>query len=226
MELTILHLYPDCMSLYGEYANVAVLRRHLEAMRVSVRVDTALFEDTPDFSRADFIDMGAGAERTQKAALSALLPHREALKAAVDRGAVVLFTGSAMELLGASITGADGRVWPCLGFADFTTRETGNRSPEDVVARASLWESFVVGFMNKCSETFGVAAPLFDQVERGPGPGGPRLPGGGLCGRQCVRHPPHRPHPGEEPGLHRFPHPPPVPAQGLAAAGTAPRAAL
>ena len=30
MELTILHLYPDCMSLYGEYANLAVLRRHLE----------------------------------------------------------------------------------------------------------------------------------------------------------------------------------------------------
>ena len=179
MELTILHLYPDCMSLYGEYANVAVLRRHLEAMRVSVRVDTALFEDTPDFSRADFIYMGAGAERTQKAALSALLPHREALKAAVDRGAVVLFTGSAMELLGASITGADGRVWPCLGVADFTTRETGNRSPEDVVARASLWESFVVGFMNKCSETFGVAAPLFDQVERGPGNAGDGSPGEG-----------------------------------------------
>ena len=178
MELTILHLYPDCMSLYGEYANVAVLRRHLEAMRVSVRVDTALFEDTPDFSRADFIYMGAGAERTQKAALSALLPHREALKAAVDRGAVVLFTGSAMELLGASITGADGRVWPCLGFADFTTRETGNRSPEDVVARASLWESFVVGFMNKCGVVTGVETPLLTGLDLGFGNGKERGPEG------------------------------------------------
>ena len=37
MELTILHLYPDCMSLYGEYANLAVLRRHLRAAGVSVR---------------------------------------------------------------------------------------------------------------------------------------------------------------------------------------------
>ena len=73
MELTILHLYPDCMSLYGEYANVMVLQRHLEAMGVSVTVETALFEDTPDFERADFIYMGAGTERTQKAALSALL---------------------------------------------------------------------------------------------------------------------------------------------------------
>ena len=32
MELTILHLYPECMSLYGEYANIAVLRRRLEAL--------------------------------------------------------------------------------------------------------------------------------------------------------------------------------------------------
>ena len=34
MELTILHLYPDFMSLYGEYANVTVLRRRLEALGV------------------------------------------------------------------------------------------------------------------------------------------------------------------------------------------------
>ena len=96
MELTILHLYPDCMSLYGEYANVMVLRRHLEAAGVSVTVETALFEDAPDFEHAGFIYMGAGPERTQKAALSALLPHKDALKAAVDRGAFLLFTGNAM----------------------------------------------------------------------------------------------------------------------------------
>lgn len=173
MELTILHLYPDCMSLYGEYANVAVLRRHLEAAGVSVTVETALFEDTPPFDRADFIYMGAGTERTQKAALAALLPHRDALKAAVDRGAAVLFTGNAMELLGASITQEDGgKAWPCLGFADFTTEETGYQSQGDVVARTSLWGSFVVGFMNKCSDTYGVTTPLFGLVERGPGNAG------------------------------------------------------
>ena len=166
MELNILHLYPDCMSLYGEYANVAVLRRHLEAAGVSVTVETALFEDTPDFERADFIYMGAGTERTQKAALTALLPHKDALKAAVDRGAVVLFTGNAMELLGASVTDAAGKVRPCLGFADFTTVEHDCRYPCDVVARTGLWEGDVVGFMNKCSVTLGVAAPLF-RVEVG-----------------------------------------------------------
>ena len=166
MDLTILHLYPDCMSLYGEYANLTVLRRHLEAMGVSVAVESALFEDAPDFERADFIYMGAGTERTQKAALEALLPHKEAFQAAVGRGAVVLFTSNAMEALGASVTDVKGKVWPGLGFAGFTTAETDKRYPCDVVASAELWEGNVVGFMNKCSATVGVTTPLF-RVEVG-----------------------------------------------------------
>ena len=165
MELTMLHLYPDCMSLYGEYANVMVLRRHLEAMGVSVTVKSALFEDAPDFESAGFIYMGAGTERTQKAALSALLPHKDALKAAVGRGAVVLFTGNAMELLGKEIKDAKGKVWSCLGFADFTTEEFDQRDPGDVVAYSELWGQAVVGFMNKCSITRGVTTPLFSHVE-------------------------------------------------------------
>lgn len=167
MELTILHLYPDSMSLYGEYANVAVLRRHLEAMGVSVAVEAALFEDTPDFEHADFIYMGAGTERTQKAALSALLPHKEGLQAAIARGAVVLFTGNAMELLGASVTDAAGNAWEGLGLAAFTTVESNKRTPGDVVAHTDLWDSPAVGFMNKCSVTRGVEQPLFSRLSLG-----------------------------------------------------------
>ena len=188
MELTILHLYPDCMSLYGEYANVAVLRRHLEAMGVSVTVESALFEDTPDFERAGFIYMGAGTERTQKAALAALLPHKEAFQAAVDRGAVVLFTGNAMEALGASVTDAAGKVWPALGLADFTTVETDKRTPEDVVAHTALWESAAVGFMNKCSTTKGVNAPLFDRLSLGFGNEDEKGPEGYVSGNVFATH--------------------------------------
>ena len=49
MELNILHLYPDLMNLYGEYANLAGLRRHLGVMGVQTAVETAAPEDTPDF---------------------------------------------------------------------------------------------------------------------------------------------------------------------------------
>ncbi len=169
MKLQILHLYPDAMSLYGEYANVLALRRRLEALGVSVSLDKALFEDVPDFARADFIYMGAGTERTQKAALTALLPHRDALQTAVDRGAVLLFTGNAMEVLGASVTDRWGKVWPALHFASFTTVETDRRTPHDVIAAPVLWEPEAVGFMNKCSYTAGVETPLFSSLPMGLG---------------------------------------------------------
>ena len=167
MELNMVHLYPDVMSLYGEYANIAVLRRHLEALGVTVAVKAVTCEDAPDFTGADFIYMGAGAERGQKCVLEKLRPHGDGLKAAIEAGAVVLFTGSAMELLGQSVTDSKGKVWPALGLAGFASVETDQRDPGDAVARTSLLDWPVVGFMNKCSVTSGVTAPLFDALTLG-----------------------------------------------------------
>ena len=167
MELNILHIYPDCMSLYGEWANVAVLTRMLEAMGAKVNVRRLLLDETPDFSDADFLYLGAGTERTQKAALTAMKDHVPALREALDRGAVALFTGNAMEILGKSVTDQQGKVWPGLGLAEFTTVETDRRDPEDVIAHSPLWDAPVVGFMNKCSTTAGVDKPLFDRLSLG-----------------------------------------------------------
>ena len=188
MNLNILHLYPDCMSLYGEYANLAVLKRHLEAMGVSVTVEKVTLDDTPDFSDADFIYMGAGTERTQKAALTALEGRGPELKSALDRGAVVLFTGNAMETLGASVTDGAGKVWPGLGLAEYATVETDKRVPEDVVAHSTLWDSPVVGFMNKCSVTRGVTSPLFDSLSLGLGNEGEKGAEGYVSGNLFATH--------------------------------------
>ena len=167
MELNMVHLYPDLMSLYGEYANLAVLRRHLEALGAAVTVKAAACEEAPAFTGADFIYMGAGTERGQKYALEKLLPHGDALKTAAGAGAVVLFTGNAMETLGASVTDAAGRVWPALGLAEFVTVENDKRDPVDVIAHTSPLDRPVVGFMNKCSVTRGITSPLFDRLSLG-----------------------------------------------------------
>lgn len=167
MELKIIHLFPEMMSLYGEYANLAILRRKLEAMGVSVTVESISCDDAPDFSAADMIYMGAGTERSQKAALRRLLPHADALRSAEARGAVLLFTGNAMETLGRTITDAAGAVHEGLALAAFTTEETEKRDPCDVVAASALWDDPVVGFMNKCSVTKGVETPLFPSLSLG-----------------------------------------------------------
>lgn len=167
MELTIIHLYPDAMSLYGEYANIAVLRRHLESLGAAVTVREVSLEDEMDLSGGDVVYMGAGTEKRQKAVMASTSHHAAGLKAAAGDGVVLLFTGNAMETLGASVTDAAGNVWPGYALADFTTVETDRRVPGDVVAATPLWESPAVGFMNKCSVTRGVRTPLFSKLALG-----------------------------------------------------------
>ena len=69
MELKILHFYPDLMSLYGSYANVSILKRTLEEMGNTVTVERVELGGDADLTHADFVYMGAGTERAQKAAL-------------------------------------------------------------------------------------------------------------------------------------------------------------
>lgn len=76
MELKLLHFYPDLMSLYGSYANVSILKRTLEAMGNTVAVERVRPGEDADIADADFIYMGAGTERAQKAALADFGPVR------------------------------------------------------------------------------------------------------------------------------------------------------
>lgn len=188
MELTILHLYPECMSLYGEYANIAVLRRRLEALGAAVKVREITLEEAADFSGADFIYMGAGTERRQKNVLTAGQRYAPALREAAEGGAVLLFTGNAMETLGASVTDAAGKVWPGYGLAEFTTVETDRRDPGDVVAESSLWDAPAVGFMNKCSATHGITSPVFSELPLGFGNEAEHGPEGYVSGNVFATH--------------------------------------
>ena len=169
MELKIFHFYPDLMSLYGSYANVSVLKRMLEAMGNTVTVEAVLPGQEADLSSADFLFMGAGTERAQKAALKDFVRYAEAVKSAAEAGVTMLFAGTAMELLGKSITDAEGNTYEGIGLADFTATQGKKRFVEDVYGHTELYGDAVVGFMNKCSILSGVETPLLSAVELGYG---------------------------------------------------------
>jgi len=162
MELKLLHLYDDVMNLYGEYANVSVLARFLADLGVDVSVDTLSLYEQQDISGYDFYYMGSGTERKQKLALSQLAKYRDALSDACDAGKVMLFTGNSFELLGDKITDADGREYECLHLAPFETVEGKRRIVGDCIADFDGFSDVLVGFINKCSKTYGVEQPLFN----------------------------------------------------------------
>lgn len=171
MELNILHFYPDLMSLYGSYANVSILKRTLEDMGNTVTVTPILPGQEADLVHADFVYMGAGTERAQKAALADFARFAEPLKAAAESGVTMLFAGNSMELLGRSITDDGGKVYAGLGLADFTSVQRKKRFVEDVYGHTDLFEDAVVGFINRCSVIIGVETPLVTGMDMGFGNG-------------------------------------------------------
>ena len=169
MDIKILHFYPDLMSLYGSYANVSVLKRALEAMGNTVTIETVAPGQEADVAGADVLFMGAGTERAQKAALKDFARFGEAVKAAAESGAAMLFCGTAMELLGKTITDAEGNTYDGIALAGFTATQGKKRLVEDVYGHTTLYAQPVVGFMNKCSVLSGVETPLLTDLELGCG---------------------------------------------------------
>lgn len=178
MELRIIHVYPDLMSLYGSYANVAVVKRCLEALGGTVEVETLVPGREADLAGADFLFMGAGTERSQKTALQDFARFGGAVKAAAEDGAAMLFAGTAMELLGETVTDCQGAVYRGIGLAGFTSLQGTRRIVGDVYGATDLYPGAVVGFMNKSSTISGVETPLLTSLEMGFGNEAEREPEG------------------------------------------------
>ena len=178
MELRFIHFYPDLMSLYGSYANVTVLKRYLEELGNTVAVTAVEPGQEAELSGADFLFMGAGTERSQKAALADFSRFGQAVKTAAESGVSMLFAGTAMELLGRTVTDDAGTVYEGIGLAGFTSVQGKKRFVEDVYGTTALYPEAVVGFMNKCSVVSGVETPLLTEVQMGFGNEAERGPEG------------------------------------------------
>lgn len=178
MNFTFLHFYPDLMNLYGSYANVALLRRHLEQLGHTVTVTPIHPGETADLATADFVFMGAGTERRQAAALHDFVRYRKDMKLAATDAIPMLFCGTAMDLLGTTIKDARGVVRAGIELADFSTTQMEHRIVGDVYGHTSFYEDALVGFMNKCSKSIGIDTPLLTTVEMGYGNEGLKTPEG------------------------------------------------
>ena len=160
MKLKLLHLYGDTLNLYGEYANMEILARSLRNLGHEVRVDELHLGDEKEISGYDLYYMGAGTEQRLKQTIPALLKYKETLQKALDAGKVLLFTGSACDLLGISLTDSEGKTYPCLGFGTFESVEGKRRITGDCVGTMDGVEGDLVGFINKCSVSKNVDRPL------------------------------------------------------------------
>lgn len=185
MKIKILHLYHDLMNLYGEYANISVLCRHLESVGAKVELDKVSVGDDFNLSEYDFIYCGAGTERNQIIALDDLKTHSDELIAYAENEKTALFTGNSLEMLGNVIFDRYGFEHSAAKLADFSVYQGGasyimyleknsldsveadflirndTRITGDAIFTADFIEKPVVGFVNKCGFIEGSFTPLF-----------------------------------------------------------------
>ena len=167
--MKLLHLYHDLMNLYGDYANVAAMKRILEKSGEPVTVDRLSLGDNADVLNYDFIFIGSGTEKNQRVALEDFRRYTDVLNACIDSGKVLLLTGNAFEMLGKAVTDAHGSRFDGLNLFGFTvTEQNKTRNTADAIFSCDFLDRPLVGFVNKCSVIDGVDNPLF-RVQMGLG---------------------------------------------------------
>ncbi|HEY1356405.1 MAG TPA: glutamine amidotransferase [Solirubrobacterales bacterium] len=175
-ELRLLALYPDQMNIYADRGNILFLQRRCEWRGIGFAYAAAGPGESFDPAAHDFLYLGGGQDRDQRAvAADMVTTKREALAAAVDDGAVMLAVCGGYQLLGHSYQLEDERL-PGIGLADIrTVREPGPRLIGNVAIEADLGEGprTIAGFENHGGRTYlGEGAEPLGRVIKGFGNNG------------------------------------------------------
>ena len=147
MKLTIGHLYPDLMNLYGDRGNVICLVRRCQWRGI----DVAIKEVSPDI-----LFMGGGQDRQQKLVAEDFKKGRgEEIKEFVENGGVGLFICGGYQLMGKFYRPAEGPDLEGLGVFDVETYHFGKEKPRCIGNVAVSWQGkTLVGFENHGGRTY------------------------------------------------------------------------
>ena len=90
MKLTIGHLYPDLLNLYGDRGNIQCFRKRLEWRGIEAEVIPFLSGDAIDCAGLDIILLGGGSDREQELVCGQLQNIKQDFKDYVENDGGVL----------------------------------------------------------------------------------------------------------------------------------------
>ena len=172
MKITIAHLYPDMLNLYGDSGNIAVLKHRLEARGIDADVKTYAIDDDIDFENTDIIFIGGGGEREQLAVAKRLNELSDEMKTYAENGGVILAVCGGFEVLGKYYKTYDSTV-ECAGVLDIATEYSDKKIVGNAVIKSDILGTTIVGFENHSGKTYiGENSTPFGMVIRGFGNNG------------------------------------------------------
>ncbi|MCW2529180.1 MAG: hypothetical protein JWM76_4040 [Pseudonocardiales bacterium] len=144
-SLTLVHLYPREMNIYGDTGNVIVLRQRLAWRGLAVDVIPVMVGDAIP-TRADVILGGGGQDAAQGDIGADFVAKAPTLRAMADDQVVMLAICGTYQLLGHEFLTRDGRHIDGIGVLDVTTlgsdtRLIGNHILETEYGRLAGYEN-------------------------------------------------------------------------------------
>lgn len=168
MKITIGHLYPDLLNLYGDRGNVQCLLKRCQWRGIEAEVISFEQDDVVDFSKLDIVLLGGGSDREQMLVCEKLKAVQDSFKAYVEDNGVVIALCGGYQLLGNYSKTEQGTV-EGLGILDIYTEEAKDRLLGNVVMKSELCEMPVVGFENHGGRTYIKDYKPFGKVLHGSG---------------------------------------------------------
>ena len=150
--LTIVHLFPELLNLYGDGGNVIALTRRLQWRGLPVEVREIGMGDAMDFAQADIVFIGGGADREQMIVKDAMVARKSELSAYVADGGVLLAVCGGYQFLGHSYA-MDDVVVEGLGVIDMETVRGEGRLIGNAVIQSDICDAPIVGFENHGGRT-------------------------------------------------------------------------
>lgn len=153
MKLTIGHLYPELLNLYGDRGNIQCMMKR--SLWRGIEAETIAFglEDSIDFSKLDIVLLGGGSDREQRIVCSRLRDIRENFHHYVEDGGSVLAVCGGYQLLGHYYKTEEDTL-EGLSLVDLYTEQGSPRLIDNIVLENPDFSLPIVGFENHGGRTY------------------------------------------------------------------------
>ena len=152
MKITIGHLYPDLLNLYGDRGNIQCLMKRCLWRGIEAETIAYGLDDRIDFSKLDIVLLGGGSDREQMLVCEKLKEIQKDLKAYVEDNGVVIAICGGYQLLGNYYKTDQGMI-EGLKLVDMSTEQGKGRLIGNIVMQSDLFDMPIVGFENHGGRT-------------------------------------------------------------------------
>ncbi len=155
MELTICHLYPDLLNVYGDVGNVLILQHRAKLRNIKTNIVNCSLNDKFDKENTDILFFGGGQDFEQSIVSEDLNTlKKDDLKEYIENNKVTLAICGGYQLLGKYYTAPNGEKITGLGILDIYTEGGSTRFIGNTEIYNEEFNESYVGFENHSGRTF------------------------------------------------------------------------